>query len=52
MQECQLLLEKWSVEKVIELELSDDEKDQFNKSIKAVQELFDSAKKIDKNLEK
>ena len=37
---------KNGVEKVIEIELTDDEKKQFNNSIKAVQELFDDAKKI------
>mgnify|MGYP001484877050 CR=1 FL=1 len=35
------------VEKIIELKLSVEEKDNFNKSIKAVRELFDAAKKID-----
>jgi len=35
------------VEKVIELDLSADEKDNFEKSIKAVKDLFDAAKKID-----
>ena len=43
---------KNGVEKIIELDLSDDEKKQFNYSIKAVQELFDAAKKIDVYLEK
>ena len=38
------------VEKIIELKLSDQEKQNFDKSIKAVQELFDAAKKIDKSL--
>ena len=38
------------VEKIIELKLSDQEKQNFDKSIKAVQELFDAAKKIDPNL--
>ena len=38
------------VEKVIELHLSADEKDNFNKSVKAVQDLFDAAKKIDTSL--
>ena len=37
------------VEKIIELKLSDQEKQNFDKSIKAVQELFDAAKKIDPN---
>ena len=43
---------KNGAEKIIELDLSDDEKKQFNYSIKAVQELFDAAKKIDVYLEK
>ena len=38
------------VEKIIEIELSKDEKENFEKSINAVRELFDAAKKIDKNL--
>ncbi len=38
------------VEKVIELHLSADEKDNFNKSVKTVQDLFDAAKKIDTSL--
>ena len=38
------------VEKVIELKLSDKEKENFKKSINSVQELFDAAKKIDPSL--
>ena len=38
------------VEKVVELKLKSEEKENFNKSIKAVQELFEAAKKIDKKL--
>ena len=38
------------VEKVIELNLTAQEKTDFNKSIKAVQELFNAAKKIDPKL--
>ena len=38
------------VEKIIELELSKEEKDNFNKSIEAVKILFDAAKKIDGSL--
>ena len=38
------------VEKVIELKLSEEERNNFNKSIKAVRELFEAAKKIDKDL--
>ena len=38
------------VEKIIELDLSKEEKDNFDKSIKAVQDLFSAAKKIDKTL--
>ena len=41
---------KDGVEKIIELDLSDDEKKKFNNSIKAVRELFDAAKKIDSGL--
>ena len=39
------------VEKIVEIDLSDEEKKQFNNSIKAVQKLYDSAKKIDKELD-
>ena len=38
------------VEKIIEIELNEKEKENFSASIKAVQELFISAKKIDPNL--
>ena len=38
------------VEKVIELKLSEEEKKNFNNSIKAVKELFTAAGKIDKEL--
>ena len=38
------------VEKVVEINLLDEEKKQFNNSIKAVKELFDAAKKIDDSL--
>ncbi len=41
---------KNGVEKVIEINLSEVEKKQFDNSIKAVQELFKAAKKIDNNL--
>ena len=41
---------KDGVEKVIEIKLSEEEKKQFDNSINAVQELFDSAKKIDNSL--
>jgi malate dehydrogenase len=38
------------VEKVIEIDLKNDEKDNFNKSILSVKELFEAAKKIDQSL--
>ena len=38
------------VERVIELNLNDEEKKNFNNSIKAVKDLFEAAKKIDKEL--
>ena len=41
---------KDGVEQVIEIKLSKEEKENFDKSIKAVQELFDAAKKIDNSL--
>ena len=39
------------VEKIVQLNLSSIEKENFEKSIKAVRDLFDAAKKIDKDLE-
>ncbi len=41
---------KSGVEKVIQIELSAEEKKQFDYSIKTVQELFEAAKKIDNSL--
>jgi len=38
------------VEKIIELELTAEEKNNFEKSVESVKELFDAAKKIDKEL--
>tara|TARA_B100000963_G_scaffold360957_1_gene394051 strand:- start:7387 stop:8343 length:957 start_codon:yes stop_codon:yes gene_type:complete len=38
------------VEKVIELELSDEEKNNFRSSVESVKDLFEAAKKIDPNL--
>ncbi len=38
------------VEKIIELDLTEVEKENFNKSIQSVKDLFDAAKKIDNNL--
>ena len=38
------------VEKIIELDLNEVEKENFNKSIQSVKDLFDAAKKIDSNL--
>ena len=45
-----VIIGKNGVEKIVELKLSDEEKEQFNHSIKAVEELFSAAKKIDNNL--
>ena len=38
------------VEKIVEIELSATEKENFEKSIEAVKDLFNAAKKIDKSL--
>ena len=38
------------VEKIVELSLSEEEKENFKNSIRAVKDLFDSAKKIDSSL--
>ena len=45
-----VIIGKNGVEKVIELELSNEEKKQFSHSIQAVKDLFDAAKKIDPSL--
>ena len=45
-----VIVGKNGVEKVIEIKLSSDEKSQFDKSINAVKDLFDAAKKIDNSL--
>ena len=45
-----VIIGKNGVEKIIEIELSSSEKEQFNKSIKAVQDLYNAAKKIDSSL--
>ena len=45
-----VVIGKNGVEKVIEIDLSDEEKKQFDYSIKAVEELFETAKKIDNSL--
>ena len=46
-----VIIGKKGVEKVIELKLEDHEKLNFKNSIKSVQELFNAAKKIDKELQ-
>ena len=45
-----VIIGKKGVEKVIELELSSEEKDNFKKSLKAVEDLFNAAKKIDSSV--
>ena len=45
-----VIIGKNGVEKIIELNLTNDEKDNFSKSIDAVKQLFDAAKKIDPSL--
>tara|TARA_B100001063_G_scaffold141220_1_gene131961 strand:+ start:137 stop:1090 length:954 start_codon:yes stop_codon:yes gene_type:complete len=45
-----VIVGKNGVEKVIEIELNEKEKKDFDNSIKSVQELFEAAKKIDPNL--
>ena len=46
-----VIIGKNGVEKVIELNLTNDEKINFSKSIDSVKKLFDVAKKIDPNLQ-
>jgi len=45
-----VIIGKNGVEKVVEIDLSEEEKEQFNLSIKAVQNLYKAAKNIDKEL--
>ena len=45
-----VIIGKNGVEKVVEIDLSSEEKEQFNLSIKAVKDLYRAAKNIDKNL--
>ena len=45
-----VVIGKNGVEKIIELDLNSEEKNNFNKSIQTVKELFDAAKKIDSSL--
>jgi len=45
-----VIIGKNGVEKVVEINLSNEEKKQFNLSIKAVKDLYQAAKNIDKNL--
>ena len=45
-----VIIGKGGVEKVIELNLNKEEKNNFDKSIKAVEDLFNAAKKIDNSL--
>ncbi len=45
-----VIIGKNGVEKIIELKLNKDEKENFSKSINAVKELFNAAKKIDPSL--
>ena len=45
-----VIIGKNGVEKIIEINLDLEEKANFDKSVKAVQELFDAAKKIDPDL--
>lgn len=46
-----VVIGKSGVEKIVEIELSSEEKEQFNLSIKAVNELYKAACKIDKDLD-
>ena len=45
-----VIIGKQGVEKVVEINLSKEEKQHFDNSIKSVKELFDAAKKIDNAL--
>ena len=45
-----VIIGKSGIEKIVEIDLSSEEKQNFDHSINAVKELFEAAKKIDKNL--
>ena len=45
-----VIIGKNGVEKIIEIKLNENEKKDFDNSIKSVHELFEAAKKIDTNL--
>ena len=45
-----VIIGKEGVEKIVNVNLSKEEKENFDNSIKAVQDLFDAAKKIDPEL--
>jgi malate dehydrogenase len=45
-----VIIGKNGIEKIVEINLSKDEKKEFDQSISAVKELFAAAKKIDKEL--
>ena len=45
-----VIIGKSGIEKIVEINLSTDEKQNFDHSINAVKELFDAAKKIDNSL--
>ena len=45
-----VIIGKNGVEKVVEIKITDDEKKQFNNSIKSVKDLFEAATKIDSSL--
>ena len=45
-----VIIGKNGVEKIVEIELSNEEKKNLESSIKAVEELYQAAKKIDSNL--
>ena len=45
-----VIIGKSGIEKIVEIDLSSEEKQNFDHSINAVKELFEAAKKIDKSL--
>ena len=45
-----VIIGKKGVEKIVEIKLSSEEKEKFDKSIKSVKDLYDAAKKIDTSL--
>ena len=47
-----MIVGKSGIEKIVEIELDENEKSEFNNSVEAVKKLWEAASKIDPNLKK